>query len=105
MVVVAEPYRLEDRYAATEGRVLLTALQALARIPVEQLRRDRAAGLNTAALLSGYPGSPLGGFDLEVARMINQVPDLAITLQPAVNEELGASAVMGSHSCPFLLSA
>ena len=97
MVIGTKPYRLEDRYTTTEGRVLLTALQALARIPVEQLRRDRAAGLNTAALLSGYPGSPLGGFDLEVARMISQVPDLAITLQPAVNEELGASAVMGSQ--------
>ncbi len=92
-----QPYRLEDRYDRHDGRVLLTALQALARLPVEQLRRDQAAGLNTAALLSGYPGSPLGGFDLEVARMKRQLPDLPIVLQPAVNEELGATAIMGSQ--------
>ena len=97
MATSTRPYRLEDRYQAREGRILLTAIQALARIPVEQLWRDREAGLNTAAFLSGYPGSPLGGFDLEVARMKRQVPDLPIVHQPAVNEELGAAAVMGSQ--------
>ncbi len=91
------PYRLEDRYEAEHGRVLLTAIQALARLPVEQLRRDRTAGLNTAALISGYPGSPLGGYDLEIARMKRQLSDLPIVHQPAVNEELGATAVMGSQ--------
>ncbi|NOX30494.1 MAG: indolepyruvate ferredoxin oxidoreductase family protein [Actinobacteria bacterium] len=91
------PYRLEDRYEAEHGRVLLTAIQALARLPVEQLRRDQAAGLNTAALISGYPGSPLGGYDLEIARMKRQLPHLPIVHQPAVNEELGATAVMGSQ--------
>ncbi len=91
------PYRLEDRYQRTDGRVHLTGIQALARIPVEQLRMDRAAGLSTAALLSGYPGSPLGGFDMEISRLLRQVTDLPIVHQPAVNEELGASAVMGSQ--------
>jgi indolepyruvate ferredoxin oxidoreductase len=91
------PYRLEDRYERTDGRVHLTGIQALARIAVEQLRMDRAAGLRTAALLSGYPGSPLGGFDMEVGRLLRQVTDLPIVHQPAVNEELGASAVMGSQ--------
>lgn len=90
-------YRLSDRYQRTDGRVLLTGIQALARLPIEQLRRDRAAGLNTAALLSGYPGSPLGGFDLEVARAIKLADDLPIVHQPAVNEELGATTVMGSQ--------
>ena len=60
-------YRLDDRYTKDAGRVVMSSIQALARLPVEQLRRDRAAGLRTAALLSGYPGSPLGGYDLEVA--------------------------------------
>jgi indolepyruvate ferredoxin oxidoreductase len=90
-------YRLSDRYLRPEGAVLLTGIQALARIPIDQLRRDRAAGLRTAAFLSGYPGSPLGGFDLEVGRALTLVPDLPITHQPAVNEELGATAVMGSQ--------
>ena len=93
----AEPYALSDRYTREDGTVFLTGIQALARIPIEQLRRDRANGLNTAAFLSGYPGSPLGGFDLEVARACRVVPDLPIVHQPAVNEELGATSVMGSQ--------
>jgi len=91
------PYRLSDRYQRDEGKVLLTGIQALARLPIEQLRRDRSAGLNTAAMLSGYPGSPLGGFDQEVARAIKLVPELPIVHRPAVNEELGATTVMGSQ--------
>ncbi len=91
------PYRLADRYERVEGRVLLSGIQALARIPIEQLRRDRVAGLNTAAMISGYPGSPLGGFDLEVARALAIADDLPIIHQPAVNEELGATTIMGSQ--------
>lgn len=90
-------YRLEDRYMATEGTAVLSGIQALARIPIEQLRRDRSAGRRTAAFVSGYPGSPLGGFDQELARALRIARDLPIVHQPAVNEELGASAVMGSQ--------
>jgi len=90
-------YRLEDRYEAAEGSVFLSGIQALARIPIEQLRRDRAVGHNSAAFISGYPGSPLGGYDIEVARALKQVRDLPIVHAPAVNEELGATAVMGSQ--------
>ncbi len=97
MVEAAGDYQLSDRYHREEGQVLLTGIQALARIPIEQLRRDRAAGLNTAAFLSGYPGSPLGGLDQEIARAAATVPDLPIVHQPAVNEELGATSVMGSQ--------
>ena len=90
-------YQLSDRYLRTEGTVLLTGIQALARIPIDQLRLDRAAGRITAAFCSGYPGSPLGGFDQELARARTLVPDLPIVHEPAVNEELGATAVMGSQ--------
>lgn len=92
-----ENYKLSDRYTNDEGRVFMSGVQALARVPMEQLRADRAEGRNTAAFLSGYQGSPLGGFDQEMTRAIRQVPDLPIVLRPAVNEELGASAVMGSQ--------
>ncbi len=90
-------YRLDDRYRATEGRVLLTGVQALARLPLDQLRIDAAAGRNTAAFASGYPGSPLGGLDTEMSRAIRLVPELPFVHQPAVNEELGATSVMGSQ--------
>ncbi|HCB33893.1 MAG TPA: hypothetical protein DEP69_01550, partial [Acidimicrobiaceae bacterium] len=56
-------YHLEARYTDDAGTVLATGLQTLARIPIDQLRADRAVGLRTAALVTGYPGSPLGGFD------------------------------------------
>ncbi|MDH3299348.1 MAG: indolepyruvate ferredoxin oxidoreductase family protein [Acidimicrobiia bacterium] len=90
-------YRLDDRYRATEGRVLLTGVQALARLPLDQLRIDAAAGHKTAAFASGYPGSPLGGLDIEMSRATRLVPELPFVHQPAVNEELGATSVMGSQ--------
>jgi indolepyruvate ferredoxin oxidoreductase len=90
-------YALDDRYLADEGRVFLTGIQALARLPLEQLRVDRRAGLNTAALVSGYPGSPLGGYDRAVAEAARLAPDLPVRCRPAMNEEYAASAIMGSQ--------
>jgi indolepyruvate ferredoxin oxidoreductase len=90
-------YALEDRYLSDEGAVFLTGIQALARLPLEQLRVDRRNGLNTAAFISGYPGSPLGGYDGAVAGAAALAPELPIVCRPAMNEEYGASAVMGSQ--------
>jgi len=95
--IAAAEYALDDRYLADEGVVFLTGIQALARLPLEQLRVDRAKGLNTAALISGYPGSPLGGYDRAAAQAAALAPDLPISCRPAMNEEYGASAVMGSQ--------
>ena len=97
MPTAPRDYRLADRYDAEAGRVLLTGVQALARVPVDQMRIDRAVSRNTAALVTGYPGSPLGGFDLEMSRVVRRFGDLSIVHQPAVNEELAATAVMGSQ--------
>ena len=63
---LAETYRLSGRYTDGHGTTFMTGLQALARLPIEQLRADRRAGLSTAAFVSGYPGSPLGGYDAAV---------------------------------------
>ncbi|GAB5431538.1 MAG: indolepyruvate ferredoxin oxidoreductase family protein [Epibacterium sp.] len=92
-----ETYQLEDRYARTKGRVFLTGTQALARIMLDQARRDRAAGLNTAGFVSGYRGSPLGGVDLEFWRARARMEEAGITFMPAVNEDLGATAVLGAQ--------
>ena len=54
---------LDDKYTATSGRIFLTGIQALVRLPLMQRERDQAAGLNTAGFISGYRGSPLGGLD------------------------------------------
>ncbi|GHE96839.1 MFS transporter [Aliiroseovarius zhejiangensis] len=90
-------YQLSDRYARQSGRVFLTGTQALVRIMLDQARRDRAAGLNTAGFISGYRGSPLGGLDLELWREKKRVAEHNITFLPAVNEDLGATAVLGAQ--------
>ena len=59
-------YTLEDKYTRREGRIYLSGVQALVRLPIMQALRDQAAGLNPAGFISGYRGSPLGGFDLEL---------------------------------------
>lgn len=58
---------LDDRYWIESGRILFTGVQAVVRLPFDQLRRDRAAGVRTGAFVTGYPGSPLGGYDLALA--------------------------------------
>ena len=88
---------LDDKYTATEGRVFLSGTQALVRLPMAQMRRDRAAGLNTAAFISGYRGSPLGNYDLQLARAKQYLDPLDITFQPGLNEDLAATAIWGSQ--------
>ncbi|KUJ80345.1 pyruvate ferredoxin oxidoreductase [Ruegeria marisrubri] len=90
-------YQLEDRYNLSQGRVFLTGTQALVRIMMDQARRDRDAGLNTAGFVSGYRGSPLGGLDLEMWRAKDRLTQDRITFMPAVNEDLGATAVLGAQ--------
>jgi indolepyruvate ferredoxin oxidoreductase len=90
-------YQLADRYRREEGTVFLSGLQAIARLPGDQLRLDRRNGLNTAAFVSGYQGSPVGMFREEVDKARATVPDLPIVNQPGVNEELAATSVMGSQ--------
>ena len=100
MAVASQPrpeLKLDDRYTVDEGTVFMTGVQALVRLPIEQARRDRAAGLRTGTLISGYPGSPLGGYDLEVQRARRFLEPLDIKLVPAVNEELAAANVWGSQ--------
>ena len=90
-------YQLEDRYNRPEGRVYLTGTQALVRIMLDQARRDRQAGRNTAGFVSGYRGSPLGGLDMEMWRQRDRLERERIEFLPAVNEDLGATAVLGAQ--------
>ncbi|WP_298852166.1 indolepyruvate ferredoxin oxidoreductase family protein [uncultured Ruegeria sp.] len=92
-----ETYALSDRYRLSEGRVFLTGTQALVRIMLDQARRDTAAGNKTAGFISGYRGSPLGGLDLELWRAKDETEKARITFMPAVNEDLGATAVLGAQ--------
>ena len=89
--------RLDDTYTAREGAVYMSGMQALVRLPMAQMRRDRAAGLNTAAFVSGYRGSPLGGYDQQLVRARAHLDAHDVTFQPGVNEELAATAVWGTQ--------
>ncbi len=91
---------LEDKYEQSAGEVYLSGVQALVRMILDQIRADRAAGLRTGTMVSGYQGSPLGGLDLELGRVRARHADLDIHFQPGLNEELGATAVWGSQLVP-----
>jgi indolepyruvate ferredoxin oxidoreductase len=90
-------YALMDRYVRQSGRVLLTGTQALVRILLDQRDRDRADGLNTGGFVSGYRGSPLGGVDIELWRAKKFLAERRIEFLAAVNEDLAATAVLGSQ--------
>ncbi|WP_146346553.1 indolepyruvate ferredoxin oxidoreductase family protein [Falsiphaeobacter marinintestinus] len=92
-----DTYQLSDRYDRTKGRVFLTGTQALVRIMLDQARRDRDAGRNTAGFVSGYRGSPLGALDQEFWRLGKRLEDDRIDFLPAINEDLGATAVLGAQ--------
>ncbi|HEY2725315.1 MAG TPA: indolepyruvate ferredoxin oxidoreductase family protein [Pseudonocardiaceae bacterium] len=87
---------LADRYRAHAGPVLLTGVQAIARLLVEQRAADAARGLRTASLVSGYPGSPLGGLDRTIAAA-GELAGQGVRLVPGLNEELAATAIWGSQ--------
>ena len=94
---LAASYQLSDGYERSAGRVYMTGTQALVRILLDQARRDRTAGLNTAGFVSGYRGSPLGGVDLELWKNAARIEKAGIEFLPAVNEDLAATAVLGSQ--------
>ncbi|HIW96562.1 MAG TPA: indolepyruvate ferredoxin oxidoreductase family protein [Candidatus Corynebacterium gallistercoris] len=88
---------IAHRYTAETGSVHLTGIQALVRMIRDRAIADRKAGLRTASFISGYEGSPLGGYDLELAKRGKILGEHRIVHTPAVNEELGATAVAGSQ--------
>lgn len=85
------------RYQATAGRAQLTGIQALARLPIDQHRRDLAAGRDIATFISGYEGSPLAGYDLELGRLRDLLTANGVRHVPGLNEEAAATAVQGSQ--------
>jgi len=90
-------YALEDRYRLGKGRVYMTGIQALVRLPMMQRQRDLAAGLNTGGFISGYRGSPLGMYDNALWGAKRYLKENNIHFQPGLNEDLAATAVWGSQ--------
>src|SRR6266850_2572642 len=92
---------LDDKYTLQKGRVFLTGTQALVRMPMMQHLRDKAAGTNTACYISGYRGSPLGGYDQQLWAAKKQLAGHSIVFQPGVNEDLAATACWGTQQAHF----
>src|SRR5690348_12862081 len=97
MTVTAAGFDLDAKYRVTEGGILITGVQALARVLFDQIRADRRRGLRTAAFVCGYPGSPLGGFDQTLQRTGPLLAEHDVHWEPGVNEDLAATAVWGSQ--------
>lgn len=95
--VLDRDYTLEDKFTRTQGRIYLSGVQALVRLPLMQRLRDQAAGLNTGGFISGYRGSPLGGFDLELWRAKKHLAEAGVKFTPGLNEDLGATMVWGTQ--------
>ena len=94
---VHDKISLEDKYTQEYGRAFMSGVQALVRLPMMQQQRDARAGLHTAGFISGYRGSPLGGYDQALWKASTHLKRHHIVFQPGVNEELAATAVWGTQ--------
>jgi indolepyruvate ferredoxin oxidoreductase len=97
-----EQFSLNDKYIKKEGTILLSGIQALVRLPVDQHEADLKAGLKTATFISGYRGSPLGGLDIVLKQNEKWLQENDVKFMPGVNEDLGATAVFGSQIANLL---
>ncbi|MDB6176944.1 indolepyruvate ferredoxin oxidoreductase family protein [Paracoccus sp. Z330] len=92
-----QEFSLADRFDLSKTQVLLNGTQALVRLMLMQAARDKAAGLNTSGLVTGYRGSPLGGVDLQMMRESRRLNEANVLFQPGLNEDLAATAIWGSQ--------
>ena len=96
-----ESVTLDDKYALDHGRAFMSGVQALVRLPMLQRVRDAQVGKNTAGFISGYRGSPLGGYDQALVKAEKYLKAQHIVFQPGVNEELAATALWGTQQLGF----
>ena len=88
---------LVDKYTLKKGYAFMTGIQALVRLPLVQRELDLKAGLNTAGYISGYRGSPLGGYDQQLELNTKLLNEYQVKFQPGVNEDLAATALWGTQ--------
>ena len=88
---------LEDRYTAASDLILLDGMQALVRMMLDLRALDARRGRDTGVFVSGYPGSPLAGLDVELERAAVRLQEAGIVFRPGLNEELAATAVAGTQ--------
>ncbi len=88
---------LEDRYDLNQSRIFVNGAQAIVRLALMQHARDAAQGVNTAGLITGYRGSPLGGLDQQIVQATKFLHERSIIFQPGINEDLAATAIWGAQ--------
>ena len=96
-----ETVTLDDKYSLDHGRAFMSGVQALVKLPMLQRQRDALTGKNTAGFISGYRGSPLGGYDQALQKAAKYLKGQNIVFQPGVNEELAATALWGTQQLGF----
>ena len=96
-----ETVTLDDKYSLDYGHAFMSGVQALVKLPMLQQLRDKLQGKNTAGFISGYRGSPLGGYDQALWKAAKYLKERNIVFQPGVNEELAATAVWGTQQLGF----
>jgi len=96
------PVKLDDKYTSTSGKIFISGIQALVRLPMMQRQRDLAEGLHTAGFISGYRGSPLGGLDENLWKAQKLLEENHIKFVPGVNEDLAATAVWGTQTVDLI---
>src|SRR5256714_8919493 len=96
-MAIKRDFSLDAKYRQEQGIVFLSGIQALVRLPLDQHRADMRRGLNTATLISGYRGSPLGGLDLTLERNPDLLREHHVVFLSGLNEDLGATAIYGSQ--------
>ena len=96
-----ETVTLDDKYSLDHGRAFMSGVQALVKLPMLQRQRDALVGKNTAGFISGYRGSPLGGYDQALWGARKHLEKQNIVFQPGVNEELAATALWGTQQLGF----
>src|SRR3989449_10166668 len=94
-MAIKRDFTLDAKYRQEEGLIFLSGILALVRLPFDQHKADKRRGLNTATLISGYRGSPLGGLDLTLERNPDLLREHNVVFISGVNEDLGATAVYG----------
>ena len=96
-----ETVTLDDKYTLDYGSAFMSGVQALVKLPMLQQLRDKLHGKNTAGFISGYRGSPLGGYDQALWKAEKFLKAQNIVFQPGVNEELAATALWGTQQLGF----
>ncbi len=88
---------LNDRFDLGKKIVIASGTQALVRLMLNQAVRDRVKGINSAGLVTGYRGSPLGGVDATFTKAEKFLEKNNIKFQYGLNEDLAATAIWGSQ--------